>query len=377
MDTLLSESDTTVVRQVANHIKARIVRENLKRGAPLPTYRELSAELGVAYRTVKCGLDELVADGVVFRRRGRGTFVDKELALLPRKLEHVGLIFPGSRSHLFSYPYLGETMRGITQDAPSSSDMHIFSLREDGMVHAAQLGEWDISGTILLGVENDEYLRAFAQWGTPGVVVDYCSQAAPLDYVACDDRSAAQQVVAHLAALGHRCVAYMAGQSQWPVLRGNGPQTTLLVKDSCDARERRAESVLALRDRNMLACDWMSSEIGKNWVPAAVDELLRAAPADRPTALVAENNYSALSLMRELARRGLRAPEDISVCAVASDGDSSFDGIPLTACRFDFFGMGRKAIALLAERCKEPGLAEPRVHRIGYKFVEGQTSSAR
>ena len=376
MTKLLSQSGTTVVRQVANHVRARIEREQLKRGAPLPSYRDLAAELGVAYLTVKRGIDVLVAEGVIHQQPGRGTFVAKELAMAPRELEHLGVIFPSTRHILVMHQYIAEIMKGIAAGASPMVDTHIFSLRQDGMVRAGHLGEWAINGVILLGLENDDYLRAFAQWGTPGVVVDYCSEAAPLDYVACDNRPAAQRVVAYLAELGHRRVAFAAGHSRMRVVRPDDEESTLLIRDSSDARERRDESVRALRERGMLTDVGVSQEIRENdlWIGPVADDLhLRRGDSDCPSAVVTDSNFSALVLLKELARRGLRVPEDVSLCAVASDGDVAINGQCLTCCRFDFVGMGRKAIDLLGARCRKPGLDKPRVHRIGFEFVEGQT----
>lgn len=44
-------------------------------GQPLPAERELAAEFGVARMTLRKALDQLVADSLLFRRQGSGTFV--------------------------------------------------------------------------------------------------------------------------------------------------------------------------------------------------------------------------------------------------------------------------------------------------------------
>jgi DNA-binding LacI/PurR family transcriptional regulator len=133
--------------------------------------------------------------------------------------------------------------------------------------------------------------------------------------------------------------------------------------------------VNALRERDMLADVWVLSKVHKEdrLTIHALDELVcRLRSANGPTALLTDSNLSALMLMNELSRRGLRVPEDISVCAVASDSNT-VAGHRLTCCRFDFLGMGRKAVGLLAKRCQKPVLRKPCVHRIGFEFVEGQT----
>ena len=371
----LLRTDRPVRNRVSARVKELICARGLGPGDRLPSYQELTRELAISLVTVKRGLDDLEREGIIHRVPSSGTFVTRKIAQVPRALRHLGVIYPSTRALLFYAPYLVEIMHGVTQDAPPHCDMHIFSLREDGMIRAAQLGEWPVDGVILLGMENDNYLRTFAQWGLPGVVVDYCSAAAPLDYVACDNAAAARQVVDHLATLGHRRVAYVTGHSQQPVKNPGNLQSTLLVRDSSDVRERRAESVRQLAERGMLAGDWTPSDPKCNWITAAADHVHRLRrSASRPTALLTDNNSGASALIAELTRRGLRVPEDISVCAVASDGSEAAGERPLTCCRFDFNAMGRKAIALLSERRRTKPLESPCVHRIGFAFQEGQTA---
>lgn len=365
-------------QKVAERVREMICARGLRPGDLLPPYLELARLLQISYVTVKRGLDDLEEEGIIRRVPSVGTFVAREVTQLPRDLKHIGLIYTSSRHHLFTTSYASEIMRGISLDAPQFADIHNFSLREDGLIRAPQLGEWEIDGAILLGVENDDYLRDFAQWGTPGVVVDYCSQAAPLDYVACDNAAAVRVVVAHLAALGHRRVVYLAGNPRQVVYSPRNPQETLLVRDSSDVHERHDNCLRVLNEYHVQVDDWTVPGAAEGGLVAMADKLkglLRS--ADRPTAVLADSNMGALQLMRELANQGLRVPEDISVGAVASDGDITLGGKTLTCCRFDFTGMGRKAIALLSERRRTRPLTEPCVHRIGFEFVAGQTVAKR
>jgi LacI family transcriptional regulator len=291
-------------------------------------------------------------------------------------LDHLGLIYPAGRHHLFTDSYLTEIMRGITQAAPPRSDMHIFSMREEGLVDAAQLGEWAVDGAILIGMENDDYLRAFASWGTPGVVVDYCPRDVPLDYVACDNTAAASRMVEYLAALGHRRVAFVAPHPQYSVLNPRNIQATLMTRESSDVRERREDCIRALRERDMLAAEFCPTESDRDWhvhAAQAAAEWMRL--SDRPTALLtACGDDTAVQLLRELERCGIRVPADLSVCSVS--GATTFERREkpvITCCNFDFVGMGRMAVELLVKRCRQPASREFGGHRIGFKFVEGET----
>ena len=378
MARLLPQPGVTLVRQVADHVRDRITRDQLKRGAPLPSYRDLADELDVASWTVKRGIDELVAEGVVLQQHGRGVFVAKELSAAPRPLKHLGIIFPGSRASLFRSQYLTEVMRGITWNETNCPQLYFFSLRQDGLVCAAQLGEWAIDGAILIGVENDDYLRAFTQWGTPFVVADYCARAVPVDYVACDNHAAARRIVAHLAAVGRRRVTYVTSLPQQEVSRPGQSSQTLLVRDSSDVRERQVESLKALDEAGLVTGVWTrpADSLPQPWADLTAERVLglRHHP-DRPTAVLACDNYSAVRLIAAFEERGVRVPADISVASVASDGNTPFGGPVLTCCRFDFVGMGRMAHAILEKKCRKPGLKTSCEHRIGFEFVEGQTVS--
>jgi GntR family transcriptional regulator len=56
-------------------IRHAILRGDLHEGDPVPSFRGFAAELRVSVITVKRAYDDLVAEGVLAARQGRGTFV--------------------------------------------------------------------------------------------------------------------------------------------------------------------------------------------------------------------------------------------------------------------------------------------------------------
>lgn len=66
--------DEFVYRQAADHLE-RWIRAELRPGAKLPPERELAADLGVAYNTVRLAMGVLRERGVIRTLHGRGTFV--------------------------------------------------------------------------------------------------------------------------------------------------------------------------------------------------------------------------------------------------------------------------------------------------------------
>ena len=373
MSARLLNQQTARIRQVGEYIKGVIIRQKLPPGTRLPSYSELANSLDAAYVTVKFAYDALVAEGIVDRMHGRGCFVKKQLAGGPGQLNNIGVLFSGSRAMLFQNDYLVDIVRGVMIESHfSRADVVFLTLNKDGLVTAAQLEDRHINGVVLLGMENDDYLQAFAQWGTPGVVVDYFSPNVPLDFIACDNVGAAASVVEHLAAQGHRRVAYWAGtvDAQVHHLYNTGP--LLLVKQSSDVQERTEGILAALKARGI--------ELEPFPLPREPDSMKDfiarwLANPSRPSAVIAYDNSMAATLVREFQAAGARVPEDVSICAVASPAESIAGGRRLTACRFDFVEMGKLATRLLAKRCADPESRKHNVHRMPPQLIAGDSTA--
>ena len=66
--------------QIREKIRSLILAGRLKPGAPLPTVRELAAQLGINFNTAARAYRGLDAEGLIITRQGLGTFV-RETAL--------------------------------------------------------------------------------------------------------------------------------------------------------------------------------------------------------------------------------------------------------------------------------------------------------
>jgi len=64
--------------QVAEHIAARIHGGELAGGQRMPPERDVAAEYGVAYNTIRKSMELLREQGLIVTMHGRGTFVVPE-----------------------------------------------------------------------------------------------------------------------------------------------------------------------------------------------------------------------------------------------------------------------------------------------------------
>jgi len=61
--------------QIREYFRQAIAEGRLKPGDPLPSDNELAAKLGIGKMTVRQAMNDLVQEGLIYRYRGKGTFV--------------------------------------------------------------------------------------------------------------------------------------------------------------------------------------------------------------------------------------------------------------------------------------------------------------
>ncbi|NLN27994.1 MAG: GntR family transcriptional regulator [Firmicutes bacterium] len=71
----MRRADVPLYVQLKHHIRSMIASGELKPGDALPGERELVAKFGLSRTTVRQALGDLVAEGLLYRHHGKGTFV--------------------------------------------------------------------------------------------------------------------------------------------------------------------------------------------------------------------------------------------------------------------------------------------------------------
>jgi GntR family transcriptional regulator len=118
-------------------LRARLVEliASMSPGEPLPAERDLARELGVARMTLRRAVDALVAEAVLVRRQGAGTFV------APAKVAHrlsansfsadmrARGLRPGSRTLSASRSPAGVMLAALLEVPPGSPVLHVRRLR--------------------------------------------------------------------------------------------------------------------------------------------------------------------------------------------------------------------------------------------------------
>lgn len=143
-----------------------------------------------------------------------------------------------------------------------------------------------------------------------------------------DEQKSAQALVEHLLSLGHRTVHHVMVP---PSRREDGRTTGW----------RRA-----LKD----AGAEIPTPFKASWMPESGRQIgLQLADDDAVTAVFCGNDEIAMGVVKGLADRGLRVPEDVSVAGFDDHPLSAMWSPALTTVHQDFVGLGKRAFELLRE----------------------------
>lgn len=187
-----------------------------------------------------------------------------------------------------------------------------------------------LSGTLLDGAVLVTPTVVDVRVDVPVVAADPHSGSSALPTIDSDNLSGAVLAVRHLIELGHRRIAMLSGR---PDLQ------------SAQLREqgyRRAMKAAGLSvDENLIQPGGFNHDVS---IPAARG-LLTA--ADRPTAVFAGNDLSAIATIEVAAELGLRIPQDLSVVGFDNIPESAVCFPPLTTVDQPIRIMGQRAVDLL------------------------------
>ncbi|KDN81025.1 LacI family DNA-binding transcriptional regulator [Kitasatospora cheerisanensis] len=237
--------------------------------------------------------------------------------------------------------------------------LHLTTSRE---MEVALFKKWwqsgQVNGAVLTGVTADDpRIEPTHRLGMPVVAVTHPDLSGPFPAVWNDEAAAITEAVRYLAVLGHRRIAHVAG----PARLG-----------SALVRSRAFEAVaaeLSLDGHRNLPTD-LSAHQGAR----ATRELLGA--ADRPTAIVYDNDLMAVAGLAAAQETGLRVPEDLSIVACDDSDLCQITRPGLSALSHDPFAFGSEVARCLLELLAT-GRAESRVSGTPVLVPRGTTGPPR
>ncbi|MEU6998049.1 GntR family transcriptional regulator [Nonomuraea sp. NPDC046570] len=345
-----TDSQEPLYQQVKRDLVAAIARGDYVRDEPFVSQREVCERFGVSTTTAVRALNELVTEGYLVRRRGRGTFVaERPVETGPRE-RSIAYVMHGHG------PHNSDVISGI-ESVCAEHGYRMFLSNANGSLLSQERAlrqalETQAAGVVLYPVDGHADSPAVGELkrhGVPVVLVDRYLTDLPTDAVLVDN-----------FAIGHRLTDYL-------ITQGHRRITTLWSETDCTSvRERMSGHIQALREHGVpllpeltvLTSYLRRPEAGRREMLRAM--LDRSAP---PTAILCANGFVLAHAARDLTAMGVEVPGQIELAGM--DDAGPFDLLPLTiaAARLPSEEMGRRAMHLLNERITSQG-APHDIHHI-------------
>jgi LacI family transcriptional regulator, galactose operon repressor len=302
------------------------------------TIKDVAREAGVSVATVSRVFNE---SAVVSQETARNV---REVAerlnywpngvarsLITNRTQAIGVMLPDLFGEFYS-----EILRGMDCTARKAGfHLLVSSSHADAheLVAALRTIRGRIDGLIVMAPDLDagSAIRAAAA-ALPLMLIAPEAGFEAHDTIAIANRKGAHAVVRHLARLGHRRIATIAG----PV-------------HNADARQRLEGYRAALREggaETSAAFEILGDFTEPSGYEAGA-RLLKIHP--RPSAVFAANDYMAIGVMGSLSDAGVRVPEDIAVVGFDDIPMSRYLNPALTTVHVDAYRLGERAIERLLE----------------------------
>ncbi|MBM6995711.1 GntR family transcriptional regulator [Paenibacillus sp. DXFW5] len=320
-------------QMVKDYVLSQIENQEFTEDERIPSESEFSKLLDVSSITVRKALSELVNEGVIYRVRGKGSFVASQAAAVPDKTSNL-VAFVISGIELYDSSYL-QIMRGIQSFLGKQGCKLIIEFVENDFEQERELIlgliQTELRGILIYSSDPEAakgYLGEIRKRGIPFVMLDRSPSGYPVNVVTCNNHDGAYEAVEYLIKQGHRRIGFAAYDYYLSpeVDRYHGYRNAMT-----NASLPIPESLLFLNkdiDYTMMASLIRNGEM---------------------TALFCANDKRALEALEQLTLLGIRIPEQVSLMGFDDFESSKFAKVALSTVKQYFDTIGYESAKLLFE----------------------------
>lgn len=327
--------------QLAEELRSQVETGILKPGDRLPSFNEMRKNFCATQNTVEKVFALLEKDGLIVREPSRGIFVAPASSTAKVRTGIVGVAGLGFSVESYS-AYYAELLRGMQKVAgPAGVQLLLLDFR-------APVGWEKVDGVIVC----DWSSHILEQVPASHPCVSLLTRSPERASVIVDEALAQQEATRHLLQLGHRKIAYL-----------HGPRTGIisLRESGYYAALAGAGIVPNPRWSRSVSGRYQKSDDFVVWGRQAMEEwLLSDWKEVGCTALLCQNDATAIGALKALRDAGIRVPEEVSVMGFDGTEISRHAAPQLTTVEVPLAAMGQSAMELLLHQidavgpCPEP-----------------------
>ncbi len=329
------------------------LRREIRQGVQKPgdfigTEQALCRSSGISRVSVRRATDQLIREGLIERRPGKGLFVRD----FDRATRMIQIVVPDLAFEQCIQIARGAQEWGVERgfqvqvyDGHNRMDRDIAFLE--------QLQDSVVEGAIILSWHHPRFTEAMLklkQSGLPFVLVDEHSEHVEVSSVTADGHAGGLLVGNALVDLGHRSIGFIGN-----LVAGTVRSRLEGLRDAMGDRglpfDRSLVMDLAVQPQE----DWAQR------IAQCTRQLLDR--PDRPTAIFYSNDQVAAEGYRTIREMGLRVPQDVSIVGFDDSPLCQWLDPPLATVRQPAFEMGQTAMEMLLEMLQLPPATRRRAVR--------------
>jgi len=297
--------ETPLYQIIINDIQGLIAAEKFDLDKPICTEKSLCEQYNVSRITAKHALKKLETDGLLYRKRGVGSFVAPSSA---------GVVSVTNKVFALIIPFV-VTQAGMFMAVEAASQ--IFSrLRHQLTIHISHSAEQDaellrqlynqgVDGVIYYqrvsgrasGFPN-EALNRFVENNIPVIVLDKTSPLDHISSVVCDHYRGGYMLAEHLISYGHKQICYLSRYT---------PEVSTI-------HDRYTAYVDCLHENNIdIQPQFVHWNFNERDGYHMLKHLVNNLHLDGVTAIICENDEVAFNVYMCCGSLGIRIPEDMNI----------------------------------------------------------------
>lgn len=315
------------------------------------TEKMLSEQHHVSRITAKRAIEDLEQQGILYRKRGVGSFVSRSLSPVSKTTDApkmISLLLPFATTQGNISEAIG-SLSAVLAECGYFLSIHVTGSSSPKERTTLELLRSQNIAALVYYPKRDnihlEKLNDFMFSGCPIVIVDKQTDCPYLNNVVCDNYDGGRQAARHLLGQGHRNIAFFTAA---PL------SETSSVRDRFAGflDEMKAAGIAPDPHQLVTCCEELSDDATLSTKRTPFQQKLLAMHSDGITAIIAENDRIAELIFLACRTIGLRIPEDLCLCGFDDTNVSRSLGI--TSIHQDFAGIGREVGRILLSALKNP-----------------------
>ncbi|MBQ9324307.1 MAG: LacI family DNA-binding transcriptional regulator [Clostridia bacterium] len=302
------------------------------------TMRDIGKAVGVSAVTVskalagKSGMSEAMRERIEKKAHEMGYVYPGMARMTSNQHLDIGILIP--EAFFDANSFYANLYKRLVQQMTEAGHYALLELIDRGAEERLELPKIlqnrRVNGLILLGQPRKEYYRSIAEQEIPVVFLDFYDEQASADAVVGDNSYGCYRLTSHLIKNGHSRIGFV----------GNYRATSSIMDRYLGFYRAMLSHQLPLRQ------DWVVMD--RDLDNRLLEEF--SLPEEMPTAFVCNCDVVARRLIRQMEKKGLRVPEDISITGYDDFETETAPGPGISTFRVDLDAMVETAVKDLMDR---------------------------